>query len=232
MNRSRVATAAVLALAGTAAVPAHGAPRVDQLVAFRDGDAKQQTVGTAATRVRVSKTRRCRVPNATPLAALVRSDVPNVRVHDFSRSCDPSTLLVRTIGPNRNRGQSGWVYKVGNRQGTTAASEPSGPFGSGRLTRRVRVTWFYCLFEAGGCQRTLGLRVRDEGGGTVTVRVTAYDDEGRGQRAAAARVHAGGQVAETDAKGVATITLPAGTQEIYAEKRGHIRSFTEKVRVE
>ena len=226
-----MATAA-LALAGAAAVPAHAAPRFDQLVVFRDGDAKTKTVGTAATRVRVSRTRRCRVPRATPLAALVRSDVAKLRVHDFSGSCDPSSLFVRAIGPNRNRGQSGWVYKVGNRQGTTAASDPSGPFGSGRLDRRVRVTWFYCVFEAGGCQRTLGLRARDEGDGTVTVRVTAYDDEGRGERAAGARVHAGGEVAETDANGVATITLPAGTQEIYADKRGHIRSFTEKVRVE
>ena len=213
-------------------MPAHSAPRFDQLVVFRDGDANEKTVGTAATRVRVDRTRRCRVPSATPLAALVRSDIAKLRVHDYSRSCDPSSFLVRAIGPNRNRGQSGWIYKVGNRQGTTAASDPSGPFGSGRLTRRVRVTWFYCVFEAGGCQRTLGLRARDEGGGTVTVRVTAYDDEGRGERAAGARVHAGGQVAETDADGVATITLPAGTQEIYAEKRGHIRSFTERVRVE
>ena len=230
MSRARSAIVAVLALAGAAA-PAAAAPRVDQLVVFRNGDAKQATAGTAATRVRVSKTRRCRVPSATPLAALVRSDVAPLRVRDYSRSCDPSSFLVQAIGPNRNRGRSGWVYKVGNRQGSAAASNPTGPFGNGRLERRVRVTWFYCVFEAGGCQRTLGLRARDEGGGTVTVRVTGYDDEGRGERVADARVHAGGQVAQTDANGVATMSMPSGTQKIYAEKRGHIRSFTERVQV-
>ena len=65
---------------------------------------------------------------------------------------------VAAIGGDENRGDSGWVYKVGNRQGTTSAADPSGPFGSGRIKRRVRVTWFYCVFEAGGCQRTLEAR--------------------------------------------------------------------------
>lgn len=227
-----MAAIAVLALAGTAAPPAHGAPLFDQLVVFRSGEAKSKTVETAATRVRVDDDRRCRVPRATPLAALVRSDAAKLRVHDFSGSCDPSSLFVRAIGPDANRGQSGWVYKVGNRQGTTAASDPSGPFGSGRLKRRRRITWFYCVFEAGGCQRTLGLRVRDEGGGTVTARVTAYDDEGRGARLEGARVVAGSRSVETDANGVATLTLPSGRHRLYAEKRGHIRSFPERVSVE
>jgi hypothetical protein len=222
--------AAVLALAGTAAVPALAAPRFDQLVVFRDGDAKSETVGSRAVRTRAGD-HRCRVPRATPLAALVRSDVAKLRLRDFSGSCDPSSLFVRAIGPDRNRGQSGWVYKVGNRQGTTAASDPSGPFGTGRLDRRVRVTWFYCVFEAGGCQRTLGLRARDAGGGTVTVRVKAYDDEGRGRHVEGATVRSGAATATTDANGVATLSLPPGTHRLHAEKRGHIRSFTERVGV-
>ena len=230
MTRAGLAIAAVLALAGAAAPLAGAAPRFDQLVVFRNGDAKSETVGTKAVRTRAGD-HRCRVPKATPLAALVRSEVADLRLLDFSGSCDPSSLFVQRIGPNKNRGQSGWVYKVGNRQGTTAASDPSGPFGSGRLSRRVRVTWFYCVFEAGGCQRTLGLRARDEGGGTVTVRVTGYDDEGRGTRVEGARVRSGSRSAQTDANGVATLTLPAGTHRLYAEKRGHIRSFTERVRV-
>jgi hypothetical protein len=222
--------AAVLALAGTAAVPALGAPRFDQLVVFRDGKAKSETVGTRAIRTRAGD-HRCRVPKATPLAALVRSRVAKLRVRDFSGSCDPSSLFVSAIGRNRNRGQSGWVYKVGNRQGTTAASDPSGPFGSGRIRRRARVTWFYCVFEAGGCQRTLGVRVRDDGGGTVTARVTAYDDEGRGGRVAGATVRSGAVRATTDANGVARLSLAPGTHRLYAEKRGHVRSFTERVAV-
>ena len=228
MTRPGLATAVVLAFAGTAAPYAAAAPRVDQLVVFRNGDAKSETVGTKPVRARAGD-RRCRIPRATPLAALVRSKVAKLRLLDFSGSCDPSTLFVQRIGPNRNRGQSGWVYKVGNRQGTTAASDPSGPFGTGRLDRRVRVTWFYCVFEAGGCQRTLALRARDEGGGTVTVRVSAYDDEGRGARLADATVRAGAVTATTDANGVATLTLPAGTHRLHARKRGHVRSFNERV---
>lgn len=231
MTRAGVALAVVLALAGTAAVPALGAPRFDQLVVFRNGEAKSERVGSRAIRTRAGD-HRCRVPKATPLAALVRSDVAKLRVRDFSGSCDPSSLFVSAIGPDENRGQSGWVYKVGNRQGTTAASDRSGPFGTGRLDRRVRITWFYCVFEAGGCQRTLGLRVRDEGGGTVTARVTAYDDEGRGRRLEGATVRSGAVTATTDTNGVATLTLPPGTRRVFAEKRGHIRSFKERVVVE
>ena len=154
-------------------------------------------------------------------------------MRDFSGSCDPSSLFVSRIGPNRNRGQSGWVYKVRNRQATTAASDPSGPFGTGRIRRGVtRITWFYCVFEAGGCQRTLVASPIDESGGVVTVRVKAHDDEGRGERVAGATVRAGGTTAETDANGMATLTLPPGDHSLHAQKRGHIRSFTESVRVE
>jgi hypothetical protein len=228
VTRAVIAIAAVLASAGAAAPFAEGAPRFDQLVVFRDGTSKSETVGTARTHTRASD-HRCRVPRATPLAALVRSEVAKLSVRDFSGSCDPASLFVRAIGPDENRGESGWVYKVGNRQGTTGAADPSGPFGSGRLKRRVRVTWFYCVFRVGGCQRTLGLRVRDEGGGTVSARVKAYDDEGRGTLLAGATVHAGSRTAETDANGVATLNLGPGTHRVYAEKKGNVRSFTERV---
>jgi hypothetical protein len=230
VTRAGFAIVAVLAFAGAAAPLAHAAPRVDQLVVFRNGNAKSETVGTKAIRTRADD-HRCRVPKATPLAALVRSQVAELKLLDFSGSCDPATLFVRRIGPNRNRGQFGWVYKVGTRWAPAGAADPTGPFGNGRLTRGARITWFYCVVEAGSCQRTLGLRARDDGGGTVTVRVTGYDDEGRGTRIAGARVRSGSQSAETDADGVATLTLPAGTHRIYAEKRGLIRSFTERVRV-
>lgn len=230
MTRAAIVIAAVLAFAGAAAPFAEGAPRFDQLVVFRDGTAKSETVGTARTRVRAGD-HRCGVPRATPLAALVRSEVAKLKVRDFSGSCDPASLFVRAIGGDANRGESGWVYKVGNRQGTTSAADPTGPFGSGRIKRRVHVTWFYCVFRMGGCQRTLGLRVRDEGGGTVSARVTAFDDEGRGTRLAGATVHAGNRTVETDANGRATLTLAPGRHRLYAEKDGFVRSFAEKVRV-
>jgi hypothetical protein len=217
--RAGLSALAVLALAG----PAGAAPVVDQLVVFRSGKAIVRSPATDATRVRTGE-RRCRVPRATPLAALVRSRVARLRVKDFSRACDPASLFVSAIGPDRNRGRNGWVYKVGNRQGTTAAS-------TGRLRKRVRITWFYCAFADGGCQRTLAVRVRREGGGTVTARVTAYDDEGRGEPVARARVRAGAVSARTDARGRATLALPPGAHRVHAEKRGHIRSFDERVRV-
>ena len=230
MSRAALATIAALAFAGAAVPLADAAPRFDQLVVFRDGSALSETVGTKRTRVRAGD-RRCRVPGATPLAALVRSDVPRLRVRDFSGSCDPSSLFVRAIGPNENRGDSGWVYKVGQRQGTTAASDPSGPFGSGRIKRRVRVTWFYCVFRAGGCQPTLGLDVVDKENGTVTARVKAYDDEGRGTLLEGATVRAGSRTAETDGDGLAELDLPPGVHRLRAEKPGHVRSFAERVRV-
>ncbi len=231
MTRAATVIAAVLALAGAAAPLAEGAPRFDQLIVFRDGLAKSGTVGTARTRTSAGD-HRCREPRATPLAALVRSEVAKLKVRDFSGSCDPASLFVRAIGDDENRGDSGWVYKVGNRQGTTGAADRSGPFGSGRLKRRARVTWFYCVFRVGGCQRTLGLRLRDAGGGTVTARVIAYDDEGRGERLEGATVDPGGSSAQTDENGVARLTLPPGTHRLYAEKTGYVRSFTERVRVE
>ena len=226
--RAVLPAAAVLALAGAA--PAAAAPVVDQMVVFRDGDVKVRSPGTAAVRTKVGD-RRCRVPRATPLAALVRSGVGKLRLHDFSGSCDPSGLFVRGIGPDRNRGARGWVYKVGNRQGSTSAADPNGPFGTGRIKRRVRITWFYCVFRAGGCQRTLAVRPRNEDGGTVRVRVTAYDDEGRGTPAAGARVRSGSATATTDERGVARLALEPGAHRLVAEKRRHVRSFEERVRV-
>lgn len=225
----RLTLALVVALALAGAAPASAAPVVDQMVVFRSGDARFHSPGTAAVGVKVGD-RRCRVPRATPLAALVRSRVAKLRLKGFS-GCDPSGLFVRGIGPDRNRGERGWVYKVGNRQGSTSAADPSGPFGAGRIRRRVRVTWFYCVFRRGGCQRTLGVRPRDEGDGTVRVRVTAYDDEGRGQPAPGATVSAGPVTARTDSSGVARLELEPGTRRIHATKRGHVRSFAERVAV-
>ena len=66
-------------------------------------------------------------------------------------------LLVTGIGPDRNRGQRGWVYKVGRRAATAGAGDLGGPFGRGRLRAGQRVTWFYCV-RAGDCQRTLEVR--------------------------------------------------------------------------
>ena len=133
------------------------------------------------------------------------------------------------IGDDRNRGQRGWVYKVGRRAATAGAGDIAGPFGNGRLRAGQRVTWFYCL-RAGDCQRTLEVRARPAAGG-IEAAVRAYDDAGDGVPVEGARVSAGGVTAVTAADGRAQLALPTGTYRVTARKDGLVRSFTERVEV-
>ena len=225
------------ALAGASSLgSAAGAGRgsvVEQMVVFRSGKAVTKRTSSRAVSVRVGR-RRCKVGTGTALAALVRSRVSRVRLRDFGscsrRARDAGQLFVTAIGRDRNRGQSGWVYKVGRRGATAGAGDPRGPFGRGRLRSGQRVVWFYCL-RAANCQRTLSLRARAEGGGAVTVSVVGYDDEGRGVKVAGAEVHVGAVSARTDAKGVARASLPPGRYRVHATKKGLVRSFPERVLV-
>jgi hypothetical protein len=227
----RLALVAVLAIL----VPAEAAaaPEVRQLVVFRDGGAVSETVSTRATRMRVGS-RRCTAGDGTALAALVRSRPGRLRLRDFGacsrRPRDGAGLFVHAIGRDANRGQDGWVYKVGRRAATAGAADPSGPFGRGRLRAGQRVTWFYCRLRQGGCQRTLELRARGEAG-TLVARVRGYDDEGRGVAVEGATVRAEGVSAVTDGDGVARLPLPAGRYRAVAEKAGLVRSFAEPVEV-
>ena len=113
-----------LLIAGLMAVgvgsPAQAAPpKISQLVVFRDGSAQNKTVSTRATRVSVAG-RRCTAGDGTALAALVRSKPGKLRLHDFGsctrRASDGAGLFVRSIDGDANRGQNGWVYKVGRRR--------------------------------------------------------------------------------------------------------------------
>lgn len=231
----RWALAAVaLALVGAAPAEAGRGAVVKQLVVSASGRAHADTVRASATTVRVGR-RRCGVARSTPLAALVRSDVPRLSLRDFGscsrRARDGAGLYVRAIGRDRARGRDGWVYKVGNRQGTAGAADPSGPFGRGRLRGRPRVLWFYCrLDDEGSCQRTLALRARPESGGAA-VRVLAYDDQGRAVPAAGATVSSGAASVTTDDTGFARIALSPGRHRVRAEQEGRIRSFDEVVTV-
>ncbi len=224
---------AALVAAGAAAPAVEAAaPKVRQMVVFRDGHAQAKTVSTAATRVRVSG-HRCAVGNATALAALARSRVGALRFRDFgacsSNPRDAAGLLVTGIGPDRNRGQRGWIYKVGRRAATAGAADMGGPFGSGRLRGGQRVTWFYCV-RAGDCQRTLELRVTPVAGGVVAT-VRGYDDAGAGVLVEGASVTAAGVTGTTGADGRVQLALPSGTHRLVARKDGLVRSFTERVAV-
>jgi hypothetical protein len=176
--------------------------------------------------------RRCTTGRGTPLSALVRSRVGSLRLLDFG-SCslsaaDGGGLFVKRIRGDANRGQNGWVYKVGRRAATAGAADPSGPFGRGRLRDAQRVTWFYCRLRNGGCQRTLALRLRTEPGSLVAS-VRGYDDAGQGVAVEGASVTAGAASGLTDAAGEARLAVPPGRYSVVARKEGAVRSFAERV---
>jgi hypothetical protein len=229
----RPALLALVALMSLGAPAEAAAPKVRQLVVFRDGTATSETVSTRATRVRVEG-RRCVAGDRTALAALVRSRPGRLKLLDFgvcsSRPRDGGGLFVEAIRGDRNRGRDGWVYKVGRRAATAGAADPGGPFGRGRLRAGQRVTWFYCRLRGGGCQRTLELRWRAEPGALI-VTVRGYDDDAHGVAVEGATVRAGGASGFTDATGEVRLPLPAGRFRAVAEKAGMVRSFAERVEV-
>jgi hypothetical protein len=226
---SRALLTIVVALAALAP-PAAAATRINQLVVFRDGHAHVSHPSAAATTVTVGR-KRCAVPGATPLAALVRSRVGPLSLRDYGscskRAADAGSLFVRAIGSDRNKGSDGWVYKAGNVLGTAGAADPAGPLGRGRLKPGAHVTWFWCHVTTRdrGCPHTLTVSVTPRSG-TLAVRVRHYDDRGRGAAAAGATVHAGKATATTAADGVARLDLPAGRYSVYADQATRIRSFS------
>lgn len=179
----------MLALGVTAAAlpaaAAPAAPRVTITVVGKGGKVLRapRAVRASSAVLRVDG-RRCRVPEATPLAALAQARLPLRTRADGA--CTPSAFFVFAVGRSVNAGRDGWAYKVDRRAGTTSAADPSGAFGNGRLRSGRAVTWFWCILGARGCQRTLTTR-RISGG---RVRVTGWDDFGRGVRIGRASVTA------------------------------------------
>jgi hypothetical protein len=217
------------------APPAAAASRVHQLVVFRDGHARVTQPAMDGTTVKVGR-KRCAVPGATPLAALVRSGIGPLSLRDYG-SCsrgaaDAASLFVAAIGSDRNKGSDGWVYKAGNVLGTAGAADPSGPLGRGRLRAGARVTWFWCHVTSRdkGCPHTLDIAVTP-GIASLTVRVRRYDDRGKGRAASGATVHAGPATATAGSDGVAHFTLPANRYTVFADQPTRIRSFPTTVAV-
>jgi hypothetical protein len=197
-----------------------------------------RTVSPRATHVRASG-RSCAVPANTALAALAglrRAGGAAFSVKDYGGgSCDP--LFVTRIGPLTNAGVSGWTYKVGERAGTTAANDRTGPFGTGRrIPAGARVLWFFCHIRGSGCQRTLAVAPAHRtvaGGATLRVRVRGYDDRGNGVPVRGAIVALGSASGRTSAAGIAVLRAPArrGTYLLRAARSGLSRGFPERVRV-
>lgn len=225
---------AALVAASAVGAPAAGAApaKVEQLVVFRGGDAMQKTTATRAASLDV-RGRRCAVGDGTALAGLVRSRPGRIRVRDFgactSSPGDAAGLIVTGIRSDRNRGQRGWVYKVGRRAATAGAADMGGPFGRGRLRVGQRITWFYCV-RAGDCQRTLEVRTAPTTGGIVAT-VRGYDDAGVGIPIEGASVKASVVTGLTSADGRVQLALSPGTHRVVARKAGLVRSFTERVEV-
>ena len=219
---------------GVAAAPAAaaGAPRVHQLVVFRDGSAKQKTVRAARVSVKVQG-RRCAIGAGLPLGALVASHVARLGLHDYGscsrRPRDAGGLFVKSIGPDVNRGQDGWVYKVGLKTATGGAAEPSGPFGRGRLKSGTNVVWFYCHMRGSGCQRTLAFTKVKPSAGGITVSVRAFNDRGRGVAAAGVTVHLDSRTATTDAGGTARLAAGRGRHTLFADGGAFVRTFSRRV---
>lgn len=229
-----VAAAAIAAAEAVPAVSWAAEPRVEQLVVYADGSARQGSASTAATTARVGR-RTCGVGTATPLAALLRSRPGGVALRDYGactrRAADSGGLYVYAVGGKRASGPRGWVYKEGNLAATAGAADPSGPVGRGRLRGGERITWYFCRLRASGCERNITVRARDGGGGVVAVRVRAYDDEARSTLVRGATVHVGSMRATTDSRGLAFVTAGAGRHRVHAVKAGLVRSFTEQVLV-
>jgi hypothetical protein len=230
----------VVALAVAAPAPA-GAASVDVMVVGKTSVLRgPKHVKLKQRTVKVSG-RRCRVLGATPLSVLAATHL-ELRFRDYgscgSRPRDAGGLYVTSVAGQREKGRGGWVYKVGRRAGTTAAADPSGPFGTGRRLRDgQRITWFWCeLQSSGSCQRTLETRPERgsaKPGEALRVTVRGYDDQGKGVAVRGATVRLGSATAVTAAGGVAVLTVPAhsGTLRLRAERSGMVRAFPRGIAV-
>jgi hypothetical protein len=229
----------VLAVAVAAPAPA-AAASVDVLVVGKSKVLRgPKHVQLKQRTVKVGR-KRCKVLGATPLSALAATKL-KLGFRDYGscgkRPADAGGLYVTKVAGEREKGRGGWVYKVGRKAGTTAAGDPSGPFGTGkRLRNSQKVTWFWCrLKTTGTCQRTLEAvpdRASAAAGETLRVTVRGYDDFGKGIAVQGATVRLGSATAVTGAGGVATLTVAgSGRQRLQAERAGMVRAFPRVVAV-
>ena len=238
MRRLAVIVAA-LAVAAPAA-PASAA-RVQVLVVGKDRVLRGPKHVTLKPRTVAVGHRRCRIGAATPLSALAATHL-KLRLRDYGhctkRPADASGLYVSAVAGVRERGNGGWVYKVGRRAGTTAAADLSGPFGTGRrIHAGQRITWFWCVLQrSGSCQRTLEVRPQHspaQPGEALRVTVRGYNDQGKGVAVSGATVRLGSATATTGAGGIAVLRVPStpGTLKLRATRAGMVQAFPREVKI-
>jgi hypothetical protein len=231
----RRATLIALAAAGLLAAPqAAPAATVTTMVAGKTQILREAKPVRIVDKRRVKAGgRRCTVSGATPLGVLAGAGLP-LRIRDYGRcgrrAADAASLFVTRIATERNRGQDGWVYKVGR----VVSSAGAGDRSARRLRGGDRLLWFYCRQRATGCQRTLEAvpdRTAAAPGESVRVTVRGYDDQGRGIAVAGATVRLGSASAVTGTDGSAELTVPEpGRLVLTAERAGMVRSFPGEVR--
>jgi hypothetical protein len=216
-----------------AAAFAAQAPAVDVMVVGRERVLHAPAEVRLKERAVTAGGRRCRVGAATPLSALAALRL-RLQIRDYARcGRNPRAaagLYVRSVNGERERGDEGWVYKVGRTASTLGAGDTSR-----RLRDGGRVTWFWCV-RAGDCQRTLEVsprRATAAPGTPLRVTVRGYDDLGRGAPVSGAAVRLGPATAVTAADGTATLTAPAQTGDLplEAEREGMVPAFPGEVRV-
>ena len=187
------------------------------------GDQRARRPGAAARSASARRSRRSSAagPGRFGFATSVRA---------LHARVTPRGILVTGIGPDRNRGQRGWVYKVGRRAATAGAGDTGGPFGRGRLRARQRVTWFYCV-RAADCQRTLD--GEHEAGHRRDRRDRARLRRRRRRRAGRGRARDRRRRSPASPGPTAACRWRSrpGTHRLVARKDGLVRSFTERVEV-
>lgn len=239
----RAACTAVLALAvlcpSAASAHAGAAAATVRVMVVGAGNvvlSAPRSVGAAAVSVTAGG-RTCGVASGTPLAALADLHLaggPAFAIRDYghctSSPAASGQLFVYSLDGETNHGQNGWEYKVDDASGTTGAGDETGPQGDGRLLAPgAQVLWFWCQAFAGGCQRNLALSAAPAvaRGGTLRVRVSGYDNYGRGTAMAGARVTLGGASASTSGAGVVTLRAPSrsGSYSLSASRPGSVPAF-------
>lgn len=223
MSARALALAALGALA--LAVPAEAAgPKVRAMVVGKSGNV---IAGVEQVRLDAFRLGRCRVREGLGLGVLHFLRVP----YRARGGCE--SKYVFQVRGAREAGRGGWVYKVGTRGASAAATDPSGPFGNGRIRSGAEVVWFWCR-RALDCQRSLKVtgerRIRV--GGRLRVRVRGYDDYGRSRVIRGATVAVGRARVRTNRRGVATIRMiRRGVFRLRASKRGLVPAFPIGIRV-
>ena len=211
-------------LAGAAAPASAAGPRVRAMVVGKSGGV---IAGVKQVRLDGFRYRSCRMPAGLPLAVL-----PELGVSWRARGGCESIYVTHIRGVGAG-GQQGWVYKVGTRSGTASASDPTGPFGNGRVRGGAEVVWFWCR-RALRCQRSLKVtgERRIGAGRTLRVRVRGYDDFGRSRVIRRALVRVGRARVRTNRHGVARIRMiRRGLFRLRATKRGLVPAFPIGIRV-